>query len=153
MSRHGERLTRLAVLSSEAEWEQAFPVMRELRPHLNTESYLELLREMAADGYRLIALLEDDEITALGGIASRVNLYYGRYVWVYDLVTTERARSRGHGEKLLRHIEELAREEGCEMVALSSALHRTNAHRFYEEKMGYERASYTFTKDLGTVRT
>ncbi len=34
------------------------------------------------------------------------------------------------------------------MVALSSALHRTDAHRFYEKHMGYDKVGYSFTKRI-----
>ena len=49
---------------------------------------------------------------------------------------TERARSKGHGERLLRHVEGVAREEGCGYVALACGRERDAALRFYEERMG-----------------
>ena len=42
--------------------------------------------------------------------------------------------------------------EGCEVVGLSSGLRRVDAHRFYEERMGYDRAGFVFTKQVGAVR-
>ena len=65
-----------------------------------------------------------------------------------DLVTAEDARSRGHGLALMKHVEDLARDEGCETLGLSSALHRVDAHRFYLDKVGMDKVSYTFTKKL-----
>lgn len=124
--------------------------MHELRVDIELEIYFELLEEMIPQGYQLWALSEHGAIKALAGIAFRTNLYYGRYVWVFDLVTTSEARSKGHGEALLRHVEDLAREKGCDTMALSSGLQRIDAHRFYEERMGYQKASYAFTKRLAT---
>ena len=123
-------------------------MLRELRGHLSESDYLEDLDEMAKAGYRLIALYEDDEIVALAGIGKALNLYYGRYMWVYELITAEGHRSKGYGKALLEHIETLARAEGCDTVALSSALFRKDAHRFYEDKMGYDKVAFTFKKDL-----
>lgn len=127
--------------------------MRELRGHLSEERWLELTAEMAPDGYRLLAL-EDEagEIQALAGIRVSTNLYYGRHVWVDELVTAPGARSRGHGRMLLTHVEELAVADGCEVVGLSSGARRVDAHRFYEERMGYDRASFVFTKQVAAVR-
>ncbi len=136
------------VLTSPEQWMAAFPVMRQLRDHLTEDEYLSRLREMAADGYRLVALYEGESIVALAGIGRGLNFYYGRYLWVYDLITAEESRSRGYGKALLEHVEGIARREGCDTVALSSALHRADAHRFYENRMSYERASYTFKKAL-----
>ncbi len=122
--------------------------MHELRTQLDEREYLALLDEMAPEGYRLFALREGGAIVALAGIAVITNLYHGRHVWVYDLVTTAAARSRGHGRHLLSYVEEFARAQGCGVVALSSGMQRTDAHRFYEQRMGYARPSYVFAKQL-----
>jgi len=135
-------------LSTEDEWRQAFPVLRQLRPHLDEATYLASVREMREQGYTLFGLFCGKELAAVAGVIRLTNLYYGRHVWVYDLVTREDRRSRGYGEALLRHIHEWAKRCGCGVVALSSGLQRTRAHRFYEEKMGYERTSYVFKKTL-----
>jgi GNAT superfamily N-acetyltransferase len=126
----------------------AFPLMQELRTPLTEARYAEAVAEMVAEGYRLFALKSDGVAVALAGVSIATNLYYGRYLWVYDLVTTECERSRGYGRRLLQHLEELARQEGCDTIALSSGVQRTDAHRFYEERMGYERASFVFRKEL-----
>jgi GNAT superfamily N-acetyltransferase len=128
--------------------ERAYPVMHELRHHLSPEAYNDALEAMTQRGYRLFAATDDGEVKALAGIGFGVNFYYGSYLWVYDLITTESARSKGYGAKLLSYLEDLARAEGCDTIALASALWRKDAHRFYEEKMGYEKPSYTFHKTL-----
>ena len=140
--------TRARELTTEEEFRAAFPVMHELRTHLDENAYIEQLSEMVPKGYRLFALEDDGEIIALAGVGRGTNFYYGRYLWVYDLITTEAARSRGHGAALLGHVEKVARDEGCETIALSSALYRVDAHRFYEDRMGYEKPGYNFTKAL-----
>lgn len=122
--------------------------MHELRPHLDEKQYLELLAEMRPNGYRLFALQDSSTIMALAGVAVLTNLYYGRHVWVYDLVTASSARSRGYGKKLLDYVEDFARSEGCRLVALSSGMQRKEAHRFYQERMEYEKPGYVFYKVL-----
>lgn len=137
---------KVVELQGPEDFRRAWPVMRELRGHLSEQRWLELMDAMAPDGYRLLALQDDDAIHALAGMRVATNLYYGKHVWVYDLVTTESGRSRGYGRALLGHVEDLAAAEGCELVALSSGLQRADAHRFYEERMSYDRVSYCFTK-------
>jgi GNAT superfamily N-acetyltransferase len=140
---------RVVELHTRVELKRAWPVMRELRDHLTEELWLELMDVMMPDGYRLLSLQDDDgAIHALAGIKVTTNLYYGHHVWVYELVTAAGARSRGHGRALLGHVEDLAAAEGCDMVALSSGLHRVDAHRFYERHMGYDKVSYSFTKAI-----
>ena len=134
--------------TTQEELKRAFPVLRELRDHLDEASFLETVGEMMAKGYRLFALEDEGDIVALAGIGQDLNFYYGRFIYVYDLITSSKVRSRGYGRRLLTHLEEVAKQEGCGKVALSSALFRKDAHRFYEDKMGYERVSYAFVKQL-----
>jgi GNAT superfamily N-acetyltransferase len=135
-------------LRSPQEWQEALPVLRELRPNLIEPDYLRLLESMGQEGYRLFALRDDGIIVSLAGVAVRTNFHYGRHVWVHDLVTASTARSRGHGRRLLDFIENFARRENCKVVALSSGLQRTDAHRFYEKHMSYDRTSYVLKKTL-----
>ncbi|MCA1717270.1 MAG: GNAT family N-acetyltransferase [Actinobacteria bacterium] len=136
-------------LTGTEEFRAALPVINELRTHLlDNDGYLATLEEMRAGGYRLFAVMEEGQFVALAGVAIRTNFYYGRFLYVYDLVTSASERSRGYGKLLLDHLEELARADGCETIALSSGIQRAEAHRFYKEKMGFERVSYVFKKSL-----
>jgi GNAT superfamily N-acetyltransferase len=135
-------------LTSVEDWREAFPVMHELRQNLDELNYLQLLERMTPEGYRLFALRDSTVIVALAGIGIHTNFYDDRHVWVYDLVTASYARSKGYGQRLLEFIEELGRQENCKLVALSSGLQRMDAHRFYEQRMGYTKSSYSFRKPL-----
>ena len=85
-------------LRSEAELREAFPTIRELHRDLDEQRYLELLDEMVPAGYRLFAVRESSgQIVAAAGVQVLTNLYYGRHLYVYDLIATESARSAGHG--------------------------------------------------------
>jgi GNAT superfamily N-acetyltransferase len=135
-------------LTTEQEWLEAFPVINELRKHLDEDAYLSLVHEMDGQGYQLFGLYNEGRIVAVTGVIILTNLYNGRHVYVYDLVTKATERSNGYGEILLSYIHRWARENGCEKAVLSSGLQRHDAHRFYERKMGYEKVSYVFTKSF-----
>lgn len=130
-------------LQSRNEIINAFPVMRQLRTHLDEVSYLELVSEaQKKEGYKMFALFNDNDIVAVIGFQPMITLYYGRFIWVCDLVTDVNKRSEGYGEKLLSYIHKWANENKYESVALSSGIQRTDAHRFYENKMDYSKVSY-----------
>ena len=131
-----------------AELEQAFPIISQLRTHLRLNEYIDMVKMMADNGYKIICLFENDEIVSYAGFAVLVNLYYGEHIWVYDLVTDERKRSQGYGKLLLSYIEEYAKDNRLNCVALSSNIQRQDAHRFYEQTMDYERMSYVFIKNM-----
>lgn len=136
-------------LHSQKEILEAFPVMNQLRTHLDDAAYLDLVIEAKdKDMYKLVALYDQGEIVAVTGFKPMITLYYGRFVWVCDLVTDSTKRSNGYGERLLSYVHGWAKENGYESVALSSGLKRRDAHRFYEERMGYDKVSYVFKKPL-----
>lgn len=138
--------TEIRELTTEAEWREAFPVLRELRDHLTEQTYLEYLREMREEGYRLFAVFEDEDVLAVAGAGVRTNFYNGRHLFVYDLVTRPDRRSEGHGGRLMGFLEDWARERDCESITLESGLWREDAHRFYEDRLGMDRYCYTFKK-------
>ncbi|WP_338025390.1 GNAT family N-acetyltransferase [Caldalkalibacillus thermarum] len=92
-------------LKNEDELRQSYTVMNQLRTHLDEESYVRTVKQMMNDGYTLFALYEGKSMVCVAGASICLNLYYGRHVWVYDLVTDAQHRSKGYGEKLLAYLE------------------------------------------------
>jgi GNAT superfamily N-acetyltransferase len=141
--------TIIRILKNSQELKEAFPIMKQLRTHLNEASFLQLVQEaVEKEGYQLAALYEDETIVAVTGFMPMITLYNGRSIWVCDLVTDEEKRSKGYGKKLLNFVHQWAKENGFGIVSLSSGLQRGDAHRFYEDKMEYDKVSYVFLKRL-----
>jgi len=141
--------TNIKELQSKREIASAFPVMRQLRTHLDEKTYLELVSEaQEKEGYKMFALYEGEEIAAIIGFQPMVTLYYGRFLWVCDLVTDSSKRSKGYGEALLSFIHHWAKQNNYQTIALSSGLQRQDAHKFYQQKMNYNKTSYVFKKEL-----
>ncbi|MCY8230415.1 GNAT family N-acetyltransferase [Priestia endophytica] len=140
----------IKVLVNEDEVLSAFPVINQLRPHLTIDAYKKRVQEAKeAHQYELAGVFnEKGEIVAAAGYMPKLTLYDGHSVWVCDLVVSEKERSKGHGERLLRFVEERSKKWGCVNMTLSSGLQRHDAHRFYEEKVGFERKSYTFKREF-----
>jgi GNAT superfamily N-acetyltransferase len=135
-------------LTTQKQLKEAFPILNQLRTDLTEESYFELLQEMQKDGYKLFALYYNEKIVSLVGLSWRINFYNKRHLFIYDLVTDSEHRSFGYGEKLLSYIHSWAKEQGADYVALESGLQRIHAHRFYEEKLDYDKWCYSFRKTL-----
>lgn len=136
-------------LTNEEEWMRAFPVMKQLRTHLDEDQFLELVQEASQkENYKMAALYDHEKIVAVTGFMPMITLYNGRFIWVCDLVTDSNSRSKGYGEALLNYVHKWAKENGYDLVSLSSGLQRTDAHRFYENRMDYDKVSYVFLKRL-----
>lgn len=134
-------------LTTNDELADAYPVLRELRDHLDPDEMERYHDQMREEGYRLFGRYDGDVLVAVAGITVGTNFYLGKHVFVHDLVTTERRRSEGHGGALLEYLHAWALERDCETVELESGLWREEAHRFYEE-LGYEKYCYSFKYDL-----
>ena len=119
-------------------------VMHELRPQLARDVYVARVREiMASDGFRLVTVVEGDTVRAVAGYRLVSLLHCGRALVVDDLVTSERARSAGHGKRLLDWLKRKARDEKCTELQLVSRVTRERAHRFYfREGLGIERFEF-----------
>jgi GNAT superfamily N-acetyltransferase len=117
-----------------------FDVMHQLRPHLVCEQYVPLVRGlMASDGFRLAAVLDEGAVRAVAGYRIMSMLYCGRLLYLDDLVSDERVRSRGYGKRLLDWLKDEGRREGCSELQLISRTVREQAHRFYfREGFGIE---------------
>src|SRR3954468_1681545 len=93
-------------LKNEQEWKEAFPVMKQLRNHLDESSFLQLVQEATQlENYKMAALYENNQMVAVTGFMPMVTLYNGRFIWVCDLVTDSENRSKGYGETLLGYVQ------------------------------------------------
>ncbi len=109
--------------------------MVQLRPHLTAEDFLLRVRRMQrTNGYQMAALEDDGEVRAVAGFRDMEMLWRGRFLYVDDLVTDERMRSRGYGRALLGWLCEEARRRGYDRLHLDSGTQRKDAHRFYERE-------------------
>ena len=140
---------KIIELATDAEIMQGYAVMKQLRSHLDEETYMDIVKEaQQTESYRQFAFRENEKIVAIIGFQPMITLYYGKYIWICDLVTEASVRSKGYGEKLLSFVHGLVKVEGYETVALSSGVQREDAHRFYEDKMRYDKVSFVFKKSL-----
>lgn len=127
-------MIRVREIASDDDVRRSFPVMRQLRPHLEEDEYVTRVRAMRADGYRVAVVEEDGEIRAAAGFRAIEMLHQGLHLYVDDLVTDESRRSRGHGAMLFDWLIEEAKRLGCATLELDSGVQRLRAHAFYFAK-------------------
>jgi GNAT superfamily N-acetyltransferase len=65
--------------------------------------------------------------------------------WLTALVVAKEARGTGIGQQLVVRAEQFVKERGAARLSLSSGLHRSEAHGFYEA-LGYTRTGVRLTK-------
>lgn len=140
--------TKFVKIQNREELERCFPVMKELRPHLNVQEYLEIYRHAhAMDGYEIVAMEQDGQIVAVMGYRILYDFVRGRHLYIDDLVSTEKLRSKGFGAALLKHAEVISKDLNCKSMRLCAVLENEPGIKFYEKNHWTKRA-YAFTKKV-----
>jgi GNAT superfamily N-acetyltransferase len=137
----------IQIAQSDREINSCFPVMQQLRPHLDPEKFVAQVRRQQQSGYQLAFLSQSVEIKAVAGFRLSECLAYGKFLYVDDLITQESDRSQGCGEDLLQWLINYAKEQNCQEFHLDSGVQRFAAHRFYFRQR-LEIKSYHFSLTL-----
>ena len=132
----------------EAGLRAAWPVVAQLRPHLDEDAFVAQALRQRTEGWQATVLVEDGVVRAFAGWRVQEMLAHGRFLYVDDLVTDTRVRSAGHGKALLDWLKDEARRQGCDNLQLDSGTQRVDAHAFYlRERLRI--VSFHFKGDLG----
>ncbi|MDQ1263307.1 MAG: hypothetical protein QG559_308 [Campylobacterota bacterium] len=129
------------------ELEMAYEVASQLRSALSYKEFEDLVYDMRDMNYKMIGIMEKEELVTYAGVAVQTNLYHKRHLFVFELVTDERHRGKGYGGKMLEYLYDYAKTGMCQNIVLSSGFAREDAHRFYETN-GFIKTSFVFLKTL-----
>jgi GNAT superfamily N-acetyltransferase len=138
-----------------------------IRPAIDADSsrLARLLDELgyparaASSPSRLAALVAEGVSIAL--VAERASLVVGvitahsfasihddsPVAWITTLAVSSEVRKGGVGRALVQAAEHWGRDRGCVRISVTTALHRTVAHSFYEQ-LGYSHSGRRYTKAL-----
>ena len=121
-------------------------VHRQLRPHLPA-GYAARMREVFASGAEMAVALDGERVAGVTVFRVIEKTFTGRELYCDDLVTDEARRSRGAGHAMVAFMEGVARERGCDVLALDSGTQRQQAHKFYFRE-GLVVSAFHFSKKL-----
>lgn len=108
-----------------------FPVMSQLRPHLEEDKFIEQVRYQMKEGYQIAFLEIDEQTLAVAGFRILTCLASGKFLYIDDLVVDEWKRSQNYGQQLFQWLIEYATNNHCQQLSLDSGVQRFAAHRFY----------------------
>lgn len=135
------------IAATDADIENCFDVINELRPHLVKDQFVQTVRSMEKQGFKLAFLQVDSQVVVVAGYRIYNNLYMGKHCYIDDLVTALAHRSKGYGEKMIAWLRHQALQARCDFLHLNSGAHRDRAHKFYFDQ-GFTIASYHFSQAL-----
>lgn len=106
------------------------------------------LRGLSSDLQHYFCAEEEGRIVGFCSVVLKNNLWQQGYLaHVDELVVEAQRRGEGIGTRLLQAAMKIAENRGCKRLELDSALHRTDAHRFYEQR-GFENRAFLFSAKL-----
>jgi len=140
-------MMKIQLASAENDIIKCSEVLRELRPHLDDITFINMVKEMLGEGYKLAFIEEDSKGVAAIGYRHLQFLYNGKHIYIDDLVTLPAYRSKGYAGALLDYVEAEAKAGGYKTITLDSGHHRTDAHRLYLNKK-FAITAHHFVKNI-----
>ena len=125
---------------------KAEAVHRQLRTALPPQ-YEAKMKRVFAGGARMCVATDGADVAGVAVYRMYENTFYGKQLYVDDLVTDEARRSSGVGRTLLGYLEQKARAAGFDSLTLDSGTQRLQAHKFYFRE-GMAVTSFHFMKKL-----
>ncbi len=111
------------------EWDGVFPIVVQLRPHLDRVEFLRRARRQSHGGYELVGAFSEGRLVGVLGMRPVHTLMRGAHLHIDDIVIDETARKSGCGRALMEYAEADARARGMSAVFLDA---RPEAIGFYE---------------------
>lgn len=119
----------------ESDIDKCYSVISQLRPYLTDQAaWNERAKGLLADGYRMLAAWEGEEVVAMAGYRLNDNLIYGRFLYIDDLVSDEQKRGAGLGARLLDALQKIGRDAECHYMVLDTAVTNVEARKFYRRE-------------------
>jgi GNAT superfamily N-acetyltransferase len=131
-------------------------VIREVREdEVPVSAYLTAFEEITADAHQQLLVGElDGRVVATAQVTwVRRLTYVGGEMGIVESVRVRSdLRGRGYGERLMRHVVDLARGRGAVRVELTTNARRESARRFYE-RLGFVASHVGMKLYLGEERS
>lgn len=138
---------RIREARSDADYHSAYPIIRQLFPHLDMQTYARRVFVARATGYRMFVGYINDEVVGVIGIMPNHNLHDGFVTYIEHVVVDKRHRGHGYGTQLVNFAENRALEEGCHLIELDTDLGAETAEALYK-KSGYTQSGHYYFKEL-----
>jgi len=138
---------KISLATNEDDLRRLSGVLRQLRPQYTEDALIEQIQKQQQYGYQVAFLEMDNGIACVAGFVITEKLHWRKALYVDDLVTDERQRSKGAGNAMINWLKNFARENGCRELHLDSGNQRKDAHRFYDRE-GFDQCSLHFSIPL-----
>lgn len=132
---------------SDADYHMAYPIIRQLFPQLDMQTYARRVFVARATGYRMFMGVVNGQIVGVIGVCPNHNIHDGFVTYIEHVVVDKKHRGHGYGSQLIKFAEDRALEAGCYLIELDTDLGSTRAAKLYEGS-GYQKSGDYYYKQL-----
>ncbi len=132
---------------SDADYYIAYPIIRQLFPQLDMQTFARRVFIARATGYRMFMGEVDGTVVGVIGVVANHNLHDGFVTYIEHVVIDKKHRGRSYGSQLIEFAEDRAREEGCYLIELDTDIGAERAAKLYESS-GYQKSGDYYFKQL-----
>ena len=132
---------------SDADYHVAYPIIRQLFPQLDMQTYARRVFVARSTGYRMFMGEVNKQVVGVIGVIANHNLHDGFVTYIEHVVVDKKFRGNGYGSQLIRFAEDRAREEGCYLIELDTDIGADRAAKLYEDS-GYTKSGDYYYKQL-----
>ncbi len=147
-TKDGQELT-IREARSDADYYKAYPLILQLIPDLDMQTYAQRVFVARATGYRMFIAEVGEDVIGVIGVIHNHNLHDGFVTYIEHVVIDENYRKQGYGAMLLEFAEKRAKEEGCDQIELDVDENESQIEEFYLRN-GYKISGRYLYKDLDT---
>jgi ribosomal protein S18 acetylase RimI-like enzyme len=134
-------------LSTITEMEANFEMIKHLYASMTFDTYQSTLAKMQPHNYKQLAVYEGTRCVGLSGFWIGYKLWSGKYLEMDHVVVHPEYRSSGVGKIMTSYLTEIAKKEGCAMMALDTYTHNFGAQKFFFNQ-GFVPKGFHFVKML-----
>jgi GNAT superfamily N-acetyltransferase len=138
---------QIQLLTTKEQMQPHLEVLQFLYPSLTAAQYDLELDLMLPQQYGQLAVFDEAKCIAICGFWIGTKLWIGKYLELDNIVVDPAYRSRGVGELIFQTLEQKAKDEDCNMLALDSYTSNFQAHKFFYNQ-GFGPKGFHFVKLL-----
>jgi len=138
---------QIQLLTTKKQMQPHLEVLQFLYPSLTAAQYDLELDLMLPQQYGQLAVFDEAKCIAICGFWIGTKLWIGKYLELDNIVVDPAYRSRGVGELIFQTLEQKAKDEDCNMLALDSYTSNFQAHKFFYNQ-GFGPKGFHFVKLL-----
>ena len=138
---------QIQILTTKEQMLPHLEVLQFLYPSLTAAQYDLELDLMLPQQYGQLAVFDQAKCVAICGFWIGTKLWIGKYLELDNIVVDPAYRSKGVGELIFQTLEQKAKDEDCNMLALDSYTSNFQAHKFFYNQ-GFGPKGFHFVKLL-----